>query len=104
MATNVPLPTYNLPPAVREFAENMLFFDGVGELEAMLRTEGDSLERRWPPEAVLIARGSVQLSGGMVLNHHRLKSGDLRSSAKADWGRHHGSTLKSASWSRSGSS
>ncbi len=35
------------------------------------------------------------------LNHPRLKSGGLRLSAKADWGRHHGSTLKSASWSRS---
>ncbi len=38
---------------------------------------------------------------GRVLNHPRLKSGGLRLSAKADWGRHHGSTLKSASWSRS---
>ena len=35
------------------------------------------------------------------LNHHRLKAVGLRSSAKADWGRHHGSTLKSASSSRS---
>jgi len=45
----------------------------------------------------------VKWSDGNPLNHHRLKSVGLRSSAKADWGRHHGSTLKSASWSRSGS-
>jgi hypothetical protein len=38
-----------------------------------------------------------ELQGFATLNHPRLKSGDLRSPAKADWGRHHGSTLKSAS-------
>ena len=33
------LPTYNLPEVVRDFAENMFFFDGVGALEATRLTQ-----------------------------------------------------------------
>lgn len=67
MARNVPIPTANLPESVKEFAERMAFFDGVGELEAMLKVKGDRLERRWPAEAIILARDRVTLSGGMVL-------------------------------------
>ena len=58
-----------------------------------------------PDEVERVAAGVLDEFKGRVdaLNHPRLKSGGSRSSAKADWGRHHGSTLKSASWSRSGS-
>ncbi len=61
---NMVLPTFNLPKGVKEFAESMMFFDGVGALEA--QSSGDG-QIKWPQEMVLIARGAVQMSGGMVL-------------------------------------
>lgn len=67
MARNVVLPTYSLPDSIRDFAENADMHAGVGELEAMLVTDSDSLARRWPQEAVMLARDSVEMTGGMVL-------------------------------------
>ena len=61
---NMVLPTYNLPDTVKEFAENLFFFDGVGALEAQA---SDSHQWKWPQEMVMLARNSVQMSGGMVL-------------------------------------
>ena len=61
---NMVLPTYNLPDSVKEFAENLFFFDGVGALEAQA---SDSHQWKWPQEMVMLARNSIQLSGGMVL-------------------------------------
>ena len=66
-AENVPLPTYSLPDVVKDFAENLVFFAGVGELEAML-TQGDEyLRAPWPQECVILARQVVKMSGGMQL-------------------------------------
>ncbi len=65
MTRNVVLPTYNLPDVVKEFAENLTFFDGVGELEAQASSE--TLSRKWPQELVMLSRESVGLTGGMVL-------------------------------------
>ena len=63
-AQNVVLPTYKLPKEVKDFAEHMIFFDGVGALEA----QGSSpSEVKWPQEMVLIARETIQMNGGMVL-------------------------------------
>ena len=61
---NMVLPTYNLPDTVKEFAENLFFFDGVGALEAQA---SDSHQWKWPQEMVMLARNSIQMSGGMVL-------------------------------------
>lgn len=61
---NVVLPTVNLPEQVRDFAENLVFFDGVGALEAQ-GSEGGQI--KWPQEMVILARDSVQMSGGMIL-------------------------------------
>ena len=65
MARNVVLPTYNLPEGVKDFAENLIFFDGVGELEAkVLRAP---LYKKWPQEYLIAAREVTGWSGGMVL-------------------------------------
>ena len=58
------LPTYNLPDSVREFAENLIFFDGVGALEAQASS---SHQWKWPQEMVMLAQDSIQMTGGMVL-------------------------------------
>ena len=65
MAKNVVLPTYNLPDGVRDFAENLIFFNGIGELEAQASSE--SLRRKWPQEMVMLSQDSVGMTGGMVL-------------------------------------
>ena len=65
MTSNVVLPTVNLPDIVREFAENLIFFDGVGELEAQASTE--SLRRKWPQELIMLSRDSIGMAGGMAL-------------------------------------
>lgn len=63
---NMPLPTYNLPDSVKELAENLIFFEGVGALEAQVQTS-ETYRRKWTPEMVILARDSVQMTGGMVL-------------------------------------
>ena len=65
MTSNVVLPTVNLPDIVREFADNLTFFDGVGELEAQASTE--SLRRKWPQELIMLSRDSIVMTGGMAL-------------------------------------
>ena len=67
-AKNVILPTYNLPDAVKTFAENLMLAHGVSELEAMLAdNSGDQYKLSWPQEYVLLARESIRMSNGMVL-------------------------------------
>ena len=66
-AKNVPLPTYNLPDLVKDFADNLILFDGVGTLQGMLTEDSRSLQRKWPPEMVILARETIQMSGDMVL-------------------------------------
>ena len=61
---NMVLPTYNLPDQVRDFAENLIVFDGVGALEAQA---SGSYQRKWPQEMVMLARDATQMTGGMVL-------------------------------------
>lgn len=59
------IPTFNLPEDVKDFAENLIFFDGVGELEAqMLRAP---LYKKWPQEFLIAARQVTGWSGGMEL-------------------------------------
>lgn len=64
---NMVIPTYNLPESVREYAENLTICDGVGSLQGMLSRDLDAYQERWPQEAVMLARESVQLTGNMVL-------------------------------------
>lgn len=61
---NVILPIYNLPDLVKDYAENLLFFDGVGALKAQAEKDG---QVRWPQEMVMLARDWVQMDGGLVL-------------------------------------
>ena len=59
------LPTYHLPEGVKDFAENMTFFEGVGELEA--QASRAPLYKKWPQELLVIAQEVMEWSGGMVL-------------------------------------
>ena len=61
---NIVLPTHNLPAEVKEFAENLIFFQGVGELEAQA---SESTQQRWSQEMVMTARDAIKMTGGMVL-------------------------------------
>lgn len=61
---NVVLATYNLPDPVRDLAENLIFSDGVGALEAQASDDG---QIKWSQEMILLAREVTQMSGGMVL-------------------------------------
>ena len=67
MTENVILPTYNLPSPVKEFAENLIFYQGVGELERMLSQEVEQFNRAWPQEFVMLARNVTQMADGMIL-------------------------------------
>ena len=54
MDKNVVIPTFHLPEEVKDFAENFIFFEGVGELESqVLRAP---LHKRWPQEYLMAAR------------------------------------------------
>ena len=64
LVKNMVLPTYGLPDEVKEFAENLIFVDGVGALEAQ---RSGTHQRVWPQEMVMLARENIQLSGNMVL-------------------------------------
>ena len=62
---NVPVPTFNLPERIKNSVENLIFFEGVGELEAQaLRAP---LYKKWRPEYLIIAREYMGWSGGMEL-------------------------------------
>lgn len=61
---NVVLPTFDLPDTVKEFAENLIFFHGVGALEAQASS---SHQWKWPQEMVMLAQNSTQMTGDMVL-------------------------------------
>lgn len=67
MAENVTLPTFNLPTSIRDFAENLNMYDSISTLENMLSSSTNSFQRKWPQEAIILARDSVQMSGGMIL-------------------------------------
>ena len=65
---NIVLPTYDLPASVKDFAENLIFFDGVGTLEAQAsESRQESYQRRWPQEMVILARDAMRMEGEMVL-------------------------------------
>ncbi|MFX1532801.1 MAG: hypothetical protein ACFFDI_01055 [Promethearchaeota archaeon] len=63
---NMVIPTYNLPDSIKEFAEEIIFPEGVKELESLIQAN-KPLQRKWPAEAVLIAREHIAVSGGHVL-------------------------------------
>ena len=65
---NQPLPTYNLPPDVKKLAESLVITDGVGAVKAQAAAaiKSKKLHRKWPQEAVILAREAIQVEG-MVL-------------------------------------
>lgn len=52
---NAVIPTFNLPEEVKNWAENIVFFQGVKELEA-LTLAGNNPTRRWPAEAIMLVQ------------------------------------------------
>lgn len=64
---NMVLPTYNLPDQVKDFAERLVFVQGVGALEGMLAQKSESFEVSWPQEYVFLSREAMKMVGGMVL-------------------------------------
>jgi len=64
---NVTIPTYNLPGTLRNYAKNLYMAHGVRELESLKDKKEDNLRKRWPAEAVIMARDKVECSGGYVL-------------------------------------
>ena len=67
MIKNYVLPTYNLPTEVKEFADNLVFFEGIGELEALAAQAPDSHRAKWPQEMIIISRDSLRMTGNMIL-------------------------------------
>ena len=65
---NQVLPTYNLPEEVKDFAENLLFFDGVGALEARMSSDG---QLKWPHEMVLLSREVLRMDGMVLVEAHQ---------------------------------
>jgi len=63
---NMMLPTYNLPDTIKEFANELVFPEGVKELESLTKP-GKTLQRKWPAEAIMLAREHIPISGGYVL-------------------------------------
>ena len=61
---NLVLPTYNLPPEIKEVAENLVISEGVGALEAQA---SNSHQLKWPQEMVFRARDAIPMTGDMVL-------------------------------------
>ena len=58
MTKNMMLPTSGLPDYLKDFAENMIFFEGVGELEALVTAQGP-LYKKWPAEMVMLAHEAL---------------------------------------------
>ena len=70
VVSNEMLPIVQLPDAVRDFAENYVFFDGVGELEAQASTA--PLYRQWPQEFLMFVREYTEWTNhGEVVNVHQ---------------------------------
>ena len=67
MAENVVLPISDLPTEVKDFVEELVFTNGVSELQAMLGQGSEPLRRPWPQEAIWLARDRIKMSGDMVL-------------------------------------
>ena len=64
------LPTYNLPPDVKDAAEQHVCRQGVGALEAQIleaSSAGEPFQWRWPQEMVFLAREAINITGDMVL-------------------------------------
>lgn len=65
---NMVLPTATLPDVIKEFAENLIFTDGVGALKA----QGQSnTQRKWPQEMVVLARDYFHVEGMALADAHQ---------------------------------
>lgn len=64
---NVTLPTSFLPEPVKSFAEHLVFTEGVGELDEMLKGGEEGFKSTWPREYVIMAKDSTKMTNGMVL-------------------------------------
>ena len=58
------IPMDDLPPQVKEFAEDLVMVDGIGALQAH-GAKDDT--REWPPDLVMLAQEATALKGGLFL-------------------------------------
>ena len=61
------LPTFGLPEAVKDYAENFVVHQSVGELEGMLNDGSEGFQKRWPHEFVMLSQEATRLANGMIL-------------------------------------
>lgn len=61
------LPTYALPESLRDSVSVIQFRNPISEIEKLAESDSGELKRRWPAEAVMLARESMEMSGDMVL-------------------------------------
>jgi len=64
---NVAIPILNLPKDVRSFAQEMIFSQGVRELERLTQDADSSLRHQWPAELIMLAREYVKMQDGSLL-------------------------------------
>lgn len=67
IVNNFQIPLFNLPDIIKDTVSNLYFYDGISEIESMLKMEGNTLQEKWPQEAVILARDYIKLSGDMEL-------------------------------------
>ena len=60
------LPSYNLDPEIKHFAEIVVFSNSIKEIEEHSKRE-DGMMRTWPAEVVLLARDKIEMADGSVL-------------------------------------
>ena len=56
------VPTYGLTGTVKDFAENLLVHDGVGELEDMLNSGTETFQILWPHEYVALSQEATRFN------------------------------------------
>ena len=63
-ATDLLIPTDDLPDQVKQFANDLVMLDGVGALQAHGAEEDELL---WPPDLVMLAQEATAPKGGLYL-------------------------------------
>lgn len=64
--SNYILPVFNLDDSLRKFATTIALAQSIGELEALSK-KGQDVSEPWPAEAVMFARGKINITDGYEL-------------------------------------
>lgn len=58
-AKNMPIPTFNLPDYVKEFADETSIIQGIKSIETLVEGDSDSLVLNWPPEYIAVCQSKI---------------------------------------------